>query len=82
MEYFRKYFVVIVLTAVIGIVWGGILILSKESFTTINPNAQNYTKPLNPTFDQETLDSVSERIKTGFAIQPLSFFEMEQEKED
>ncbi len=76
MEVFRRYFVVILLSIIIAIVWGGVLIFSKESFSTLNPNAETYTKPLSPKFDEEILDAVSERIQNGFAIQPSSFFEM------
>lgn len=76
METFRKYFVVILLSIIIAIVWGGVLIFSKKSFSTMNPNAENYTQPLAAKFDEEILDAVSERIESGFAIQPSSFFEM------
>lgn len=76
MEIFRKYFVVILLSIIIAIVWGGVLIFSKDSFSTLNPNAELYTKPLSHNFDSEVLKQVSERIENGFAIQPSSFFEM------
>jgi len=82
MEYFRKYFVIIILTIAIAIVWAGTLVFSKSSFTNINPNAKEYTKPIAASFDTETLEAVSERIKTGFAIQPNSFFEMEDIEKD
>lgn len=76
METFRKYFAVILLSIIIAIVWGGVLIFSKKSFSTINPNAESYTKPLAAKFDEDILKAVSERIGSGFAIQPSSFFEM------
>lgn len=76
METFRKYFFIILLAVIIGIVWGGVLLYSKQNFSTINSNAELYTKPLSPKFDEEILNDVSERIKSGYAIQPESFFEM------
>ena len=82
MEYFRKYFIIIILTVAIAIIWAGTLVFSKDSFTSINANAERYTKPLSPKFDSETLDAVSTRIKDGFAIQPSSFFEMEDTEKD
>lgn len=82
METFRKYFVIILLSVIIAIVWGGIAVFSSKSLTTINPNAERYTKPLNPKFNEEILDLVSERIESGFAIQPDSFFEMTEGEED
>lgn len=82
MEYFRKYFIIIILTVAIAIVWGGVLVFSKESFTNINANAEKYVKPLSATFDSDTIEKVSERIKSGFAIQPKSFFEMEDIEKD
>lgn len=82
MEYFRKYFVIIILTVAIAIVWAGILVFSKDSFVSINSSAQMYATPLSPSFDSDTLDEISERIEKGFAIQPNSFFEMEDTQSD
>ncbi len=76
METFRKYFFIILLAIIIGIVWGGVLIYSKQNFSTINSNAELYTKPLSPKFDETILNEVSERIKSSYAIQPESFFDM------
>ncbi len=82
METFRKYFFIILLAVIIAIVWGGVLIYSKKSFSTMNPNAELYTNPLNPTFDEETLGSVSERIDDAYAIPPISFFGMTSNQEE
>jgi len=81
METFRKYFFIILLAVIIGIVWAGVLVYSKQNFSTINSNAETYTKPLNPKFDEKILKNVSQKIKSSYAIQPESFFEMvEKEK--
>lgn len=82
MEYFRKYFIIIILIVAIGIVWAGTLVFSKDTFTNINANAERYVAPLSSNFDSETLSTVSERIEAGFAIQPKSFFEMEDIEKD
>lgn len=76
METFRKYFVIILLAIIIAIVWGGVLLYSRQNYSTINANAELYTKPLSPKFDETILKEVSDRIKSGYAIQPESFFEM------
>lgn len=81
MEIFRKYFFVILLAIIIAIVWGGVLIYSKRSFSTMNDNAKQYTEPLNPTFDEEVLNDVSKRIDSEYAIPPSSFFDMEKDQE-
>ncbi len=81
METFRKYFFIILLAAIIGIVWGGILLYSKQNFSTINTNAELYTKPLSPKFDETVLKAVSDKIKSGYAIQPESFFDMTAKEE-
>jgi len=82
MEYFRKYFVIIILIIAIGIVWAGTLVFSKDTFTDINASAEVYTKPLSSNFDSDTLKAVTERIEEGFAIQPESFFDMEDTEKD
>ena len=79
MEIFRRYFVVILLTAIIVIVWGGILLLSDKKNSTINPNAQTYTKPLSPTFDGDVIKAVDERTEKSFPIPPTSFFELDSQ---
>jgi hypothetical protein len=81
METFRKYFFIILLAVIIAIVWGGVLLYSKQNFSTINPNAEQYTKPLSPKFDETILNDVSERIISGYAIPPESFFEMTTREE-
>jgi len=79
MEIFRKYFVVIILTIIIAIVWGGVLLVSNRTFSTLNPNAESYTKPLNSKFNEELLDTISERTRDSLAIPPESFFELNAE---
>lgn len=81
MEIFRKYFFVILLSVLIAIVWGGVLIYSKRSFSTVNKNAELYTAPLSSSFDEEVLNSISERIDSGYAIPPKSFFGMVSNQE-
>jgi len=81
METFRKYFFIILLAAIMGIVWAGVLVYSKQNFSTINTNTELYTKPLNPKFDEKILNEVSEKIKSSYAIQPESLFDMTTREE-
>ncbi len=74
MEVFRKYFVVILLTIVVAIVWGGILLFSGRSSVSVNPNVEKYIKPLDAKFDEEILQEVSERAQESF---PISVEELE-----
>lgn len=67
---------IIILTIILVILWVGVLVFSKQSSSTINPNAQEYTKPLNTSFDEEILNEVSKRIDDTYAIPPSSFFDM------
>ena len=77
MEIFRKYFVVIILTIIIAIVWGGVLLVSNRTFSTLNPNAETYTKPLNPKFNEDLLNDISERTEDTLAVPPSEFFELD-----
>lgn len=73
MEVFRRYFVVILLTIIVAIVWGGILLFSGRTSTSINPNAEMYVKPLNPKFDEEVVEEVSNRAQESFPISTEDF---------
>jgi len=77
LEIFRRYFIVLLLAIIILIVWGGILLLSDKRHSTINPNAEVYTKPLEGTFNEEILDTVAKRTRDSFPILPSSFFELD-----
>ena len=81
MEIARKYIPIIVLTVTLVILWVGVLVSSKRSFSTINQNAEEYTKPLNSSFDEEVLNDVSKRIENTFAIPTSSFFDMVKTEE-
>jgi hypothetical protein len=76
MEIFRKYFVVIILTVIVAIAWGGVVLVSNKTFSTLNPNAENYTKPISPTFNEELLNTISERTRDSFPVLPESFFDL------
>lgn len=75
-DIFRRYFVVILLSVIILIIWGGVLLLSDKRHSTINANAEMYTKPLSSTFDEDVLNAVSKRTTDSFPILPSSFFEL------
>jgi len=62
------------------IVWGGVELLSDRVFSTLNPNAEMYTKPLKPSFDEEVLDTMSGRIRSSFPVLPSVFFELNPAK--
>lgn len=77
MQIVKKYMVVIVLLILVVIVWLGILFVSSRQFVPVNPNATSYTKPLKPSFNQESLDKVTERTESSFPVLPLEFFELD-----
>ncbi|MDY0097460.1 MAG: hypothetical protein RBS01_03875 [Candidatus Dojkabacteria bacterium] len=77
LDIFRRYFIVLLLAIIILIVWGGIILLSDKRNSTLNPNAEIYTKPLNGTFNEEILDTVAKRTTDSFPILPSSFFELD-----
>ncbi len=76
MEIVKKYLSVLIFTAIVVILWVGFLLISRKPSSSINPNVQEYTKPLKSSFDEEILKDVSKRVKETFAIPPSSFFEM------
>jgi hypothetical protein len=74
MEVIKKYLFGIVLLLIVAIVWAGMLFISNRSYSTINPNAASYTKPLNTSFDIETVKKIQERTVKSFPVLPSEFF--------
>lgn len=79
MELFRKYFAVILLTAVIIIAWGGIVLVSDKKKSTIREGVEEYTQPLKATFNGEVIEEVDQRTKDSFPILPSEFFKLDQD---
>ncbi|PKN02476.1 hypothetical protein CVU76_00335 [Candidatus Dojkabacteria bacterium HGW-Dojkabacteria-1] len=79
MEVVKKYIVGIVLLLVIVIIWLGLLFLSDTIFSTVNPKADSYVKPINKEFDMEMLEKVSERTESSFPVTPSEFFDLTNE---
>ena len=78
MELFKKYFIVILLTAIIAIVWGGILLVSNKKGSTIREGVQEYTQPLKATFNGEIIEEVNQRTKDSFTILPDKFYKLDK----
>ncbi len=76
MEVVKKYIVGIVLLFVIIIIWLGLIFLSETVFSTVNPKADSYIKPINREFDMETLEKVSKRTESSFPVTPSEFFNL------
>ena len=79
MELFKKYLIGMVLILVVAIVWGALIFVEKKVFVTLNPNASSYTKPIRPTFDDETLDEVSKRTNDSFPVLPREFLNLKDD---
>jgi len=79
MEVIKKYIVGMVLLFVVGIIWLGLLFLSERVFSTVNPKADSYIKPINKEFDMEILKKVAERTESSFPVTPSEIFNLTDE---
>ena len=77
MEIIKKYIVGFVLLGVVAVIWVGLLLISDKVFSEVNPNASTYTKPLQNSFDLETLENISERTTSSFPVLPSEFFNLD-----
>lgn len=59
----RSYVIlVLVILFIAAAAWVGVSIYDSANSSDVNPNAQQYLTPIEPTFDKETIDSIGERI--------------------
>lgn len=75
----KRYLVPIVLALTILLVWVGTLVIKEKVFVTLNPNANTYIKPLKPSFDESTLEDVSERTEDSFPVLPKEFLNLKSD---
>lgn len=76
MSFIKKILPILVLLLVVSIAWIGFSIYWGSVNLDIDPDATNYTKPINSSFDQEILDEVTEKTESSFPVSPQEFLRL------
>lgn len=69
---------ILIFLLVVTIAWVGFSIYSQVIELDINPNAENFTKPISSTFDTEVLDDISTKTEESFPVSPQEFLRLNQ----
>jgi hypothetical protein len=78
MSLIKRILSVLVLLLVVTVAWVGFSIYFQSVNLDIDPNATSYTKPINKSFDTETLDELTTRTDESFPVSPQEFLRLNQ----
>jgi len=76
MSLIKKILPVLVALLIISIVWIGVSLYFQDVSIDVDPNATNYTKPINSSFDTEIIEGVSIRTQESFPVSPQEFLRL------
>jgi hypothetical protein len=79
MDIIKKSLTALILLCVVVVAWVGISIYFQQTHIDVNPNASSYTKQINNSFDLDTLNSISDKIKANLPISPSEFLSLTQD---
>ena len=76
MSLIKKVLPVLIALLIISIAWIGVSLYFQDTSIDIDPNATNYTKPINSSFDTDIIDEVSVRTEESFPVSPQEFLRL------
>ncbi len=78
MSLIKKVLPVLIFLLVVAIAWIGFSVYYQTVDIDINPNATNFTKPINDSFNEEVLEEVVDRTEASFPVSPQEFLKFNQ----
>jgi hypothetical protein len=78
MSLIKRVLSVLVLLLVVTVAWVGFSLYFQSVDIDVDPNATNFTKPINKSFDTETLEELTERTDESFPVSPQDFLRLNQ----
>lgn len=78
MSLIKKVLPVLIFLLIVTVAWIGFSIYFQAEDLEVDPNAENYTKPISSTFDTETLKDVTDRTSDSFPVSPQEFLRLNQ----
>lgn len=76
MEWIKKSLIALVLLLIVAVVWVGSTIYFSSNDVDVNPNASSYTKQLSTSFNEDELNSVTDRTARSFTVSPSQFLNL------
>jgi Cu/Ag efflux pump CusA len=76
MSLIKKILPVLVAVLIMAVVWVGFSLYFQETAIDVDPDATNYTKPINSSFDTEIIEEVSTRTQESFPVSPQEFLKL------
>lgn len=78
MSLIKKILPVLIILLIVTIAWVGSSVYFQSIVLDIDDNATSYTKPINPSFDTEALEAITERTDRSFPVSPQQFLRLNQ----
>lgn len=78
MSLIKRVLSVLVLLLIVTVAWVGFSVYFQSIDLDVDANATNYTKPINKSFDTETLDELTTRTEESFPVSPQEFLRLNQ----
>jgi cell division protein FtsL len=79
MSLIKKVLPVLIFLLIVAVAWVGFSIYYQTVEIDVNPNATNFTKPINKSFNEEALEEVVSRTDESFPVSPQEFLKFNQE---
>jgi hypothetical protein len=76
MSFIKRILPILIFLLIVTVAWVGLSVYFQNITLDINPNATNYTKPINDTFDEGTLDEITEKTAESFPVSPQEFLRL------
>ena len=76
MSLIKKILPVLIILLIVSIAWIGFSLHFQRTSIDVDPNATNFTKPINSSFNTEIIDEVSTRTEESFPVSPQEFLKL------
>lgn len=76
MSLIKKILPVLIILLIVSVAWVGFSLYFQRTDIDIDPNATNFTKPINSSFDTEIIDEISIRTQESFPVSPQEFLKL------
>lgn len=76
MSFIKRILPILILLLIVAVVWVGFSVYFQTVTIDINPNATNFTKPINDYFDTEVLDEITAKTQESFPVSPEEFLKL------
>jgi hypothetical protein len=78
MSLIKKIIPVLIIILIATVSWVGFSVYFQTIDINVDPNATSFTKPINSSFDTETLEQITEKTEESFPVSPDEFLRLNQ----